>query len=617
MIKRAIIAALLLSSNLAQAQLLNKFGPVTGLMVGAAGNPQTVLATSANITPLFSCSADTSHFLNGLGTCTVPAGVAPSGAANLVYATPDGSSGAAALRALVGTDIPPVNLSSTANGGVLSTSILLGTNGGTNNGFFSVTGPTTALRTFTFPNASATVLTSNAPVTVAQGGTGATTLSGILKGNGTSTFTSAVSTDISGLFCVSSSTNYLRADGTCAVPAGSSAANPTGTVGPTAVNGSASTFLRSDGAPAQNLTAAYNWTGLHTFTAGGGTTPSLSVGTTGSQGILCVGNYVCNTNPTPGDPAHTLELVDNGGSLQGIRLLTYTSGAYAISPIHWARINGTPGAPTAILNGDNLMSMGSRGWDGSEVSQSAGGFEGIATENWTTSATGMKLQVQTVPSGGATTRRTIMEFFGSLTANTPTLYGATTGNSGLIYMPFVDSAGTRFGYLGHASTANASMDYESDAALNLSGNGGADKLIIDTSHNLTYKGVDLTPDTNTYTGTLTGVNATVTNTMKVSRQGNITCIYTDTDFTGTSNSNAMTITGTIPAGFAPAANRVVAVGNMQDNGVSSQIVGQATIAAGGTITLAKLNATPVASSTNWTTSGTKGINAGWSMCFPK
>jgi len=69
--------------------------------------------------------------------------------------------------------------------------ILPSANGGTNNGFFTVSGPATSTRTFTFPNANATVLTSNAAVTVAQGGTGATTLTGVLKGNGTSAFTAA------------------------------------------------------------------------------------------------------------------------------------------------------------------------------------------------------------------------------------------------------------------------------------------------------------------------------------------------------------------------------------------------------------------------------------------
>jgi hypothetical protein len=55
------------------------------------------------------------------------------------------------------------------------TGVLPTANGGLNNGFFAVTGPTTSTKTFTFPNASATVLTTNAAVTPAEGGTGLST----------------------------------------------------------------------------------------------------------------------------------------------------------------------------------------------------------------------------------------------------------------------------------------------------------------------------------------------------------------------------------------------------------------------------------------------------------
>jgi hypothetical protein len=67
--------------------------------------------------------------------------------------------------------------------------ILPTANGGTNSAFFTVAGPTVA-RTFTFPDASTTVLTTNAAVTVAQGGTGAATFTqhGVMIGNGGSTF---------------------------------------------------------------------------------------------------------------------------------------------------------------------------------------------------------------------------------------------------------------------------------------------------------------------------------------------------------------------------------------------------------------------------------------------
>lgn len=56
-------------------------------------------------------------------------------------------------------------------------------------GAFAVTYNQTALRTYTFPDASATVLTTNALVTVAQGGTGlgTLTLNNVMLGNGTAT----------------------------------------------------------------------------------------------------------------------------------------------------------------------------------------------------------------------------------------------------------------------------------------------------------------------------------------------------------------------------------------------------------------------------------------------
>ena len=70
------------------------------------------------------------------------------------------------------------------------TGILPTANGGTANAFFTVTGPATSAKTFTFPNASSTVLTSNTAVTVAQGGTGratSTTAYGLLAAGTTAT----------------------------------------------------------------------------------------------------------------------------------------------------------------------------------------------------------------------------------------------------------------------------------------------------------------------------------------------------------------------------------------------------------------------------------------------
>ena len=64
--------------------------------------------------------------------------------------------------------------------------ILPTANGGTGIAFFTAAGPTVA-RAYTFPDVATTILTANAAVTVAQGGTGVATLgdAGVLIGNGT------------------------------------------------------------------------------------------------------------------------------------------------------------------------------------------------------------------------------------------------------------------------------------------------------------------------------------------------------------------------------------------------------------------------------------------------
>lgn len=93
-----------------------------------------------------------------------------------------------ALTIAVAGDFPTLNQSTTGSAATLTTpraiygnnfdgsaaltGIIASTYGGTGNGFTKFSGPTTSEKTFTLPNATATILTDNAAVTAAQGGTG-------------------------------------------------------------------------------------------------------------------------------------------------------------------------------------------------------------------------------------------------------------------------------------------------------------------------------------------------------------------------------------------------------------------------------------------------------------
>jgi len=77
------------------------------------------------------------------------------------------------------------------DGSAALTQVIASTYGGTGNGFTKFTGPATAEKTFTLPNATATILTDNAVVTAVQGGTGQSTyaVGDLLQGGATNTLT--------------------------------------------------------------------------------------------------------------------------------------------------------------------------------------------------------------------------------------------------------------------------------------------------------------------------------------------------------------------------------------------------------------------------------------------
>jgi hypothetical protein len=184
----------------------------------------------------------------------VTAASAQSGPANRVYATPNGSAGQLGIRALVGADFP-------------------------------------------------------LPWTVPQGGTGQTTFSANLPliGNGTGAIAQGTRSGNTTVFGTTSGTltsgdgvkfdasGNLVAAGT-AYPVG---ANPSASVGLSAVNGSAITFMRSDAAPALSQAIVPTWTGAHTFAPSSGTALTI----TPAANSLNRGMTITQTSPTSGSSA--------------------------------------------------------------------------------------------------------------------------------------------------------------------------------------------------------------------------------------------------------------------------------------------------------------------------
>jgi hypothetical protein len=69
----------------------------------------------------------------------------------------------------------------------------------------------------------------------------------------------------------------LYVNGVAVLTSSASGANPTAKVGTSVVNGSATTFMRSDGAPPIDLTITPTWTGAHTFNFAAGAATAVTI----------------------------------------------------------------------------------------------------------------------------------------------------------------------------------------------------------------------------------------------------------------------------------------------------------------------------------------------------
>ena len=208
------------------------------------------------------------------------------------------------------------------DGSAALTQIIASTYGGTGNGFTKFSGATTAERTYTLPDATTTILTTNAAVTVGQGGTGQTSYTDgqLLIGNTTgNTLTKATLTAGTGISITNGSGSISIA----------STATGTGTV--TSVAATVPAFLSITGSPITTTgTLAIGLSGTALPVANGGTGATTLDG----AGIVTKTDTQTLTNKTLTAPV--ISSIVNTGTLTlptATGTLALTSNIVGIQPI--------------------------------------------------------------------------------------------------------------------------------------------------------------------------------------------------------------------------------------------------------------------------------------------
>jgi hypothetical protein len=133
------------------------------------------------------------------------------------------------------------------------------------------------------------------------------------------------------------------------VPVG---ANPTGSVGLAAVNGSAATFLRSDGAPALSQTIAPTWMGQHVFAAAGAASIKIIVQGTSSQSA--------NLQEWQGSTGTVLAQVNSVGKWIGTQQVIAWDGSASMSQIGFVGPGGEGGIAFGLSNDAKMYRSGTR-----------------------------------------------------------------------------------------------------------------------------------------------------------------------------------------------------------------------------------------------------------------
>lgn len=433
----------------------------------------------------------------------------------------------------------------------------------------------------------------------------------IVAHNGSPAGVASLSTIVALWGCSPASTIYMATDGSCQTAGsgggGGNPGDPTGLIGLTAVNGSASTYTRSDAHAALDQSIAPTWTGQHTFrsnptifsTASSSLSPQVYCANGLASGSRC---FAWNLGA---GADLQLALANDSGAPGHLALDVGRSGA-ALSSV---AVGNATDSPAIGLNGSVTFSNGGgsfgTGWDatftppGTSINSEYPAWHATNISSGASAAVTARLE-----SSASTLSLTLAgtNYLGpNFAAKTGYLY-TTTNAWGLC--------------LGTNNINNALCVDGTNQGIYLRGAVGASKGpgTLNTTGLFINNVAVVTPDSGTFSGTLTGLTTSPTVTVTWVRMGQIVVLTSDTGNTGTSNANTLTMAG-VPAGLIPTHNHVVWCGGMIDNNAANTLA-SCQIDTGGVVTALKFNGTGTYNFNVWTTSGTKGIGSNWTMTYP-
>jgi hypothetical protein len=344
---------------------------------------------------------------------------------------------------------------------------------------------------------------------VGNGGTGAATLTGVLKGNGTSAFTAALASDVYGLWSgTCSSSTFLRGDGSCQTPGGGGNVSTSGSPATgnltkfasatTITNGDLSGDCTTSGALAITCTKT-SGVAFGTFATSNAATPLAIGGTTPAAGafttLSATGNLTTNvTGSTQCLHANSSGVVSGTGSDCGAgggggAFSAITSGTNTTA----AMVVGT-GASLSVTGTGTISATNTTGVNGAGVPVSAlvvgsnGSSQLIATQiaNQTVLGNGSGSSgapVALTVAGNLLATSTQLITSQAINAQTGTSYAMATGDAGKLVT--FNNASPVAVTLSQATTAGFTAGYSFDV------------------HNIGAGVVTITPTTSTINGAAT------------------------------------------------------------------------------------------------------------------